>query len=115
MIEITDDKAIDKKEEKIEITGSIMKIKLSNKIKFNDVEFKEISLDFNSLTGADICEAESDFRDRFFTPVPDSNYSIAFQAAVAAKASKLPYELILELNQKDFAVVAGAAKGFLLG
>lgn len=99
----------------IEVDKNIIKIKLSKKIKFNDVEIEKIELDLNSLTGADICEAETNFRERFYQPIPDSNYSQAYQAAVVAKASKLPYELILELNLKDFSKVTGAAKGFLLG
>ena len=110
-----DNKSVEETEEKVAIVGNIMKIKLSKKIKFNDVEIREINLDFGSLTGVDICEAESNFRDRFYVPVPDANYSFAYQAAVAAKASKLPYELILELNHRDFSAVTGATKGFLLG
>ena len=101
--------------EKITVIGNVIKIKLSKETKFNDVEIKEINLDFGSLTGADICEAESNFRDRFYVPIPDANYSSAYQAAVAAKASKLPYELILELNYIDFIAVTGSARGFLLG
>ncbi len=92
----------------------IIKVKLSKKVKFNDVEVEKIELDFNSLTGADICEAEGNFRDKFHVPVPEANYSKGFQAAVAAKASNLPYDLILELNYVDFTKVTGAAKGFLM-
>jgi len=104
----------EKHEERLSIVGSSVKIKLSNKVMFNDVEIKEISLDFGFLTGVDLCEAECNFRDRFYNPIPDANYSMAYQAAVAAKASKLPYELILELKQKDFSAVTGATKGFLM-
>ena len=99
----------------IEVVGNVIKVKLSEKVKFNDVEVETLELDFASLTGVDICEAETNFRERFFQPIPDANYSLGYQAAVAAKASKLPYELILELKHKDFANVTGAAKGFLLG
>lgn len=100
-------------EEKI-LDKGIIKVKLSKKVKFNDVEVEKIELDFNSLTGADICEAEGNFRDRFHVPVPEANYAKAYQAAIAAKASKLPYDLILELNYLDFSKVTGAAKGFLM-
>ncbi len=102
-------------ENKIEVDKGIITIGLSSKLKFNDVEVEKVELDFNSLTGADLCDAETNFRERYFQPIPDANYSQAFQAAVAAKASKLPYELILELNLKDFSRVTGATKGFLLG
>lgn len=106
---------IEKKEEKIVIDKGIITIKLDKKFKFNDVEIEKVDLDFNSLTGAEICDAESNFRDKYYQPVPNVNYSFAYQAAVAAKASKLPYELILELPVKDFTAIIGAARGFLLG
>jgi len=99
----------------IEINKGVITVNLSSKIKFNEIEIEKIELDFNSLTGGELCDAETNFRERYFQPIPDANYSQAFQAAVAAKASKLPYELILELNLKDFSRVTGATKGFLLG
>ncbi len=102
-------------ENKVEVSGKTIIVELSKKVTFNDLEVEKIELDFGSLTGADICEAETSFRDRFFQPIPDANYSIAYQASVAAKAAKLPYELILKLNHKEFSAVTGAAKGFLLG
>lgn len=103
------------KNSEIKIENGTISFKLSKKMKFNDVEIEKVDLDLNSLTGGDICEAETNFRERFFQPIPDANYSQAYQAAVAAKASGLPYEFILELNPRDFSRVTGAIKGFLLG
>ena len=105
----------EKTNETIVVVKGVINVKLSKPISFNDVETKEINLDFGSLTGIDICDAETNFRERFYQPIPDANYSQAYQAAVAAKAAKLPYELILDLNLNDFSKVTGAAKGFLLG
>ncbi len=92
----------------------IIKFQLKNPIIFNEKEIKEVKLDFHSLTGSDICDAESDFRGRFYTVIPDANYAKGYQAAVAAKASGLPYDCILSLSIKDFSKVTGATKGFLM-
>lgn len=100
--------------EKVEIGNGNIKIKLSKKINFNDMTIERVDLDFEALTGKDICDAESDFRGEFLQPILDPNYSMAYQAAVAAKASGLPYEVILGLSPKDFAKVVEVSRGFLM-
>ena len=104
-----------KKKSKIEIKNEIIIITLGASISFNDEKIKKLELDFNSLTGVDICDAESDALGRFYTPLPDTNYSTAYQAAIAAKASGIPFDAILELKSKDFKTVTECTKGFLLG
>jgi len=104
-----------KKKSEIEIKNEIIIITLGASISFNDQKIEKLELDFNSLTGVDICDAESDALGRFYTPLPDTNYSTAYQAAIAAKASGMPFEAILELKSKDFKTVTECTKGFLLG
>jgi len=104
-----------KKKTKVEITNEIVIVTLGTPINFNDEKIEKLELDFNALTGVDICDAESDALGRFYTPLPDTNYSTAYQAAIAAKASKMPFDVILELKSKDFKMVTECTKGFLLG
>ena len=91
-----------------------IRIELDKKIKFNEINIERVELDFEALTGKDICEAETEYRGEFYQPILDPNYSMAYQAAIAAKASSLPYEVILELGPKDFTKVVDASKGFLM-
>lgn len=109
-----EDKKI-KEKTNLEIKNEVIIITLGASINFNDEIIKKLELDFNGLTGVDICEAESDALGRFYTPLPDTNYSTAYQGAIAAKASGLPFEAILELKSKDFKIVTECTKGFLLG
>ncbi len=104
-----------KKKTKVEIQNEIIIITLGIPINFNDEKITKLELDFNALTGVDICDAESDALGRFYTPLPDTNYSTAYQAAIAAKAAGLPFDVILELKSKDFKMVTECTKGFLLG
>ncbi|UUV18047.1 hypothetical protein NRK67_12215 [Fusobacteria bacterium ZRK30] len=120
---ITENKEVEAKQEikevkgktNLEIKNEIVIITLGTSINFNDEIIKKLELNFNGLTGVDICEAESDALGRFYTPLPDTNYSTAYQGAIAAKASGLPFEAILELKSKDFKIVTECTKGFLLG
>ncbi|MCS5421248.1 MULTISPECIES: hypothetical protein [Psychrilyobacter] len=119
----TEDKNIEEKAEtqpknikpKIELKEDKVIVTLGGPITFNGEKIGKIELDFNSITGAEICEAESESLGKFFTPLPDVNYSTAYQAAIAAKASGIPFEAILELKSKDFRVITECTKGFLLG
>lgn len=104
-----------KKKSKLEIKNEIIIITLGIPINFNGEIIEKLELDFNSLTGVGICEAESEALGKFYTPLPDTNYSTAYQGAIAAKASGLPFEAILELKSKDFKTVTECTKGFLLG
>jgi len=104
-----------KKKSKIEIKNEIIIITLGIPINFNGEIIEKLELDFNSLTGVDICEAESEALGKFYTPLPDTNYSTAYQGAIAAKASRLPFEAILEIKSKDFKTITECTKGFLLG
>lgn len=103
------------KKTKVEVINEFVVITLGIPINFNDEIVKEIELDFNSLTGVDICDAESDALGRFYTPLPDTDYSTAYQAAISAKAPKLPFDLILEFKLKNFKMIIECTKGFLLG
>lgn len=100
---------------KIEIKNGKVTLNLIGSFKFNEVKIKNVTLDFNTLKGIDICDAESQALNEFYTPLPDTTYSTAYQEAIAAKALGLPFEAILEFKSKDFKMVTECAKGFLLG
>lgn len=77
-------------------------------------EYSEIELDLESLTGQDLISASNQARvlgDN--SPVPE--LSKTYLAVVAAKAGKVPVDLILSLPAKDFTTVTMTVQNFLLG
>lgn len=84
-------------------------------ITFEDQEVKELTLDFESLSGADLIQAEQlaarmpGYRDSFVKPM-----NTLYQVCVAAQAAKVVPELIAALKAKDFAAVTLSAANFLI-
>ncbi|MNO15521.1 hypothetical protein D3C76_51870 [compost metagenome] len=94
-------------------------IKLSRPITWDEVEYKELNLNFDSLSGDDIIDAESDFMDFV---VGKKNVFVAFKdehpaylAVLAAKAAGIHPNFMKKLAGKDFLKVSGASKRFLNG
>jgi len=90
-----------------------MKIKLNKPITINGVEMKEIELDFDKLTGADLISASREsglLGDNALVPELSKQYL----AVVAAKASGLNVDDIMKLSAKDFTAITLAVQNFLL-
>lgn len=101
--------------EEVKQTGTV--IKLSRSITWEDVEHKELLMNFEGLCGQDMLDVESDFMDfirgqknvfvQFKTEHP------GYLAVLAAKAAGVHPNLMKKLGAKDFMKVTGAAKDFL--
>ncbi|HOV79363.1 MAG TPA: phage tail assembly protein [Bacillota bacterium] len=91
-----------------------MEIKLSKPCAFEGKEYTELILDFDSLTGRDMISAEAEARV-IAGPAPVAELSKPFLAVMAAKAAKVPVDLIVGLPANDFSKVTMAAQDFLLG
>ncbi len=84
-------------------------------ITFEDQEIKELTLDFDSLSGADLIQAERlaaripGYSDSFVKPA-----NTLYQVCVAAQAAKVVPELITALKAKDFGRVTMSAANFLV-
>ena len=90
-------------------------MKLSKKITFEGKDIEEISFDFEALTGADLLAA---FREAALIG-HDQNSVQALngecQTCVAAKAAKVPVDLLLALPAKDLSAILVLAMRFLVG
>jgi len=112
------DKAVStEKLEEIKPAGRV--IKLSRPIVWEDVEYSELTLDFDRLTGDDIMAIESDFMDFI---KGQKNVFVQFKGehpgyhtVVAARAAGVDPFMIKKLSARDFLKVTGAAKDFLNG
>lgn len=85
---------------------------LAKEFKFEDQKITEIDLDLDSLTGRDISEVKRQWAaEGNFSPMPSTD--VDFCAMLAAKASKLPIDLIQSLPAKEYTKVAQAVSNFL--
>ena len=109
-----EEKEIKNKKDYVTVVGGVTTINLKHPVKFNDVEIKEVKMDFNSLNGVKLCEAEVVSQGRFYSASSEIKFGQAYQAAVGAAAADLPYEAILELKHSDFDILVEVVKGFLL-
>lgn len=101
--------------EEVKQAGTV--IKLSRPVVWEDVEHKELTLRFDSLTGEDVIDAESEFMDfvagkkNVFVALKDQHP--AYLAVLAAKAAGVHPNMTKLLSAKDFKKVTGAAQRFL--
>nr|WP_145402959.1 phage tail assembly protein [Paenibacillus xylanexedens] len=92
-------------------------VKLSRPLTWEDVEYTELKLDFDDLSGDDIIDAEGEFIDFV---AGKRNVLVAFKddhpaylAVLAAKAAGVHPNFMKKLKAADFMKVTGASKRFL--
>lgn len=89
-----------------------MKHKFAKPYKFDDIEFTEIELDLDALTGKDISSAKRVWAMAGnFSPMPSADMD--FCAALAAQASKQPIEFFEQLPAREFNKVTQMVSNFL--
>lgn len=88
-------------------------VKLSKPITFEGKEYSELTLALDSITGRDLIKAEAEAR-LISGPSPVAELSKTYHAVVAAKAAKVPVDLILDLPAQDFTKITMLVQDFLL-
>lgn len=88
-------------------------IKLSKPVAWEEIQYDAIFLDLEGLTGNDLLEAEREFI------ASGGNAAVAelskgYLATVAARAAKVPTEVIKALSAKDFSSITLKVQHFLL-
>ncbi|WP_238649763.1 phage tail assembly protein [Paenibacillus piscarius] len=99
-----------------EIQGTAEVYTFAKPVRYEGEEFKEITLDFEQLTGEDILTCDRQFRAengrQSGEMVKETNK--AYQAYVVAKAAGVHVGLIRALSAKDFTRLTLQAQSFLL-
>ncbi|MDM5278801.1 phage tail assembly protein [Paenibacillus silvae] len=92
-------------------------VKLSRPLLWEDVEYNELKLNFDELSGEDIIDAEGEFIDfvagKRNVLVAFKNEHPAYHAVLAAKAAGVHPNFMNKLKATDFMKVTGASKRFL--
>jgi len=91
-----------------------MNVPFSKPYDFEGKEYIELNLDLDSITGKDLISAGVESRS-LGQDSSVSELSKSYLAAVAARAAKVPVDMILGLPAKDFTDVTVAVQNFLLG
>ena len=89
-------------------------VRLSKPVTWEDIEYDALFLNLEDLTGNDLLQAEKEFTSEGGT-APVAELSKAYLAIVAAKAARVPVELIKGLPAKEFSQVTLLVQNFLLG
>lgn len=90
------------------------KIKLAKTIQYDGLEIKELNLDFDSLTGQDLLNAEKEAIALNKSASPIKEFDKGYLSIVAAKAASIPTDIMPLLSAKDFTKATVQAQNFLL-
>jgi len=91
-------------------------IKFRKPFIFEGKEYENIRLDLDSLTGRDLVSAETESRViAGISSSPMTDFSKPYNAVVAAKAAKVPTDMIFDLPAREFTSVVITVQDFLLG
>ena|GEM_PF-3266025 len=90
-----------------------MKIQLKKALRHKGKELFELDIPLEDLTGSDLIEVEQElFRSGKVSLMPD--YSKVYLIRVAARAAKIPAEVMENLSARDFTVVTNRVQNFLM-
>lgn len=89
--------------------------KLSKPIEFDGKNIESLSLNLEGLTGADIMLCEQEFRDRCRPGeiVELIEVNKLFLSILAARAAKVPFDVMAALSAKDFCRITVEVQAFL--
>ena len=82
--------------------------------KWEGKEHKEIEFDFGGLTGNDALSIETEMEQNNEYPLAPE-VSKSYQLRMAARAGRVPSDLIAGLPLQDFNKITNAARNFLVG
>ena len=87
--------------------------KLREPITYNGKTYEEISLNFMALKGKDMIAIEDDM-DELGKNILSPELSSEFIGRLAAKASGVPFEALMELPYREFTNIKGHTRNFML-
>jgi hypothetical protein len=90
-----------------------MNIKLKKALRHKGQELIELDIPLENLTGTDLIEVEQQlFKSGKVALMPD--YSKVYLIRVAARAARIPVEVLENLSARDFTIVTNQVQSFLM-
>ncbi|MBQ7263476.1 MAG: phage tail assembly protein [Synergistaceae bacterium] len=91
-----------------------MKVTLTRPIEHKGKPLRELDMDLDGLTGRDLLDVEQDiFRSGKILMMSD--FSKLYLVRVAARAARVPFEVLEGLGARDFNALAQEVQSFLIG
>lgn len=89
------------------------KVVFDTPLVFEGKEYKEITMDFEKMSGKNLIEASREARAIGLVN-PSNEFCPVYLACVAAKAASVPIDLIFDLPGNEFTAVKSMVQNFLL-
>lgn len=94
--------------------NSVINYKLKQQKTIDGVEYESIDLDFYSLTGDDIANAEFEMISSGNIVVGPSEFNKTYLMHISARAAKLPFELFKQFSIRDISAITMITQNFLM-
>lgn len=92
-----------------------MKINLEKSIKINGTETKELDINLDNLTAWDMSDCKRIWQARGNNQAPCMALDYEYGLIVAARALNIPFEDIMQVSARDYALIGQSMVNFLLG
>ena len=89
-----------------------MKIQLKKPITHKGYEIKALDLELDTLTGNDLIDVEEQIL-KTGNPIQSTDFSRVYLITVAARALRMPVEILKQMCARDFARVVNEVRNFL--
>ena len=91
-----------------------MKVQLNKPLRHKGAELRELDIDVEALTGKDLLDVEQDiFRAGKILVMAD--FAKVYLSRVAARAARIPLEVLEQMPARDFTAVTNKVQAFLTG
>lgn len=103
-----------KTEAELDSNNDIITYELKRPTTINGTEYKEITLDLYHLNGDDIASAEFEMASSGNLIAGPAELNKTYLMHIAARAAKIPFEVLKQFSIKDISAITMVTQGFLM-
>lgn len=103
-----------KTETELDSNNDIITYELKRPTTINGTEYKEITLDLYHLNGDDIASAEFEMASSGNLIAGPAELNKTYLMHIAARAAKIPFEVLKQFSIKDISAITMVTQGFLM-
>lgn len=103
-----------KTETELDSNNDIITYELKRPTTINGTEYKEITLDLYHLNGDDIASAEFEMASSGNLIAGPAELNKTYLMHIAARAAKIPFEVLKQFSIKDISAITMMTQGFLM-
>lgn len=103
-----------KTETELDSNNDIITYELKRPTTINGTEYKKITLDLYHLNGDDIASAEFEMASSGNLIAGPAELNKTYLMHIAARAAKIPFEVLKQFSIKDISAITMVTQGFLM-